>query len=270
MSGHARARRLACSGAIVVATMLAPSSPVAAADAPPTIGTFAIGEATSAVRAEHGDPLRFVRVAADVVSTRYPVVGGAVFVVEKKGVVVGLTLNVDPSPVLLGAPLADDRGVRLGMTHDAVLAAHDGPPLSDAAAGTAWRDGADVVLYTFGADGRLASINMFDPKAVVKADTALAGVLVPPGEHDGSSGENAIVIAMTSDISGRWERFSYAYNPCDGKTLWKESSSSLVLAGGRSIDRNAVTCPTTGVKRDLFFDVTAGMAANRKLFQAPH
>lgn len=233
----------------------------AAAEPPLAIGTFRIGEPTAQVRAEHGDPLRFVQISKATIAARYAVPGGALFVYERGGAVVGLQLTSGKTPALDGTPLEDEHGAKLGLERSAALALHATPPVVDQADHAVWRLGQTAETYGFDAAGVLQVINIASAP-VDPIDNAVVAVVSPPGEHDASSIDNAIRIVMDVDDSGLWETFYLALHECAPNAVWKHGRHRLVRQNERSFDVEEASCPVGGATATFYFDVTAVMATS--------
>jgi hypothetical protein len=151
--------------------------------------------------------------------------------------------------------VADPFGATLGMSAQA-LQTMRGIPIATYGKGANLAYGDPVGVrwfYTLDA-GVVTGIEVSQPIA-----PPLAPQVISDASHDGSREGKAFLVKAATDIESTNAEYTFLRTlACDAGGTWKPVGQELVSAGGRYYDLMHVSCSTTKVPRDFYFDITQG------------
>ncbi|HXW75937.1 MAG TPA: hypothetical protein VEJ20_00855 [Candidatus Eremiobacteraceae bacterium] len=211
-----------------------------------------LGEPSKAVRATLGRPLEIVptnvgdewRYAADNGNATLELV-----LVQDQ--VLNIAVRVKPGKT---SKLADPAGGALGMTA-ADLTAARGVPIAtyDNGDSVAYGDVTGVRCFYSLENGVVTSIEISEPLPSPPPATVTADA-----NRDGSSLARAFLVAASTSADATAAELAYIHGlTCDNASgLWTLSTQELVSSDGRYYDLYHVTCSTTKLPHDFYFDVT--------------
>jgi hypothetical protein len=237
--------------------------------APPSWLGLTLETPAAGLRAVLGDPVRVTKLPDELPAgqtttsgvperkARYVIsVQPLLFAVvtERHGAVVGIE-GFSPVPVTAEVPaMTDPSGVALGATEDAVLKAHpDARRMSSTLGPVLVATISERYLASYAFEGgRLNAIDWF---ARASTDPPRDGP--PLTERTCDSPETAILDLQKTETDGiRWELLWQRFHPCDGTTKWLKSVVATSQQNERRYDAVTLTCPTSGAKRVVYFDIT--------------
>ena len=222
---------------------------------PAVISTWlgvSLGEASKDVRAQLGKPRTVV--PSNVGDRwRYDADNGNVTLelVVNQSRVVNIAARVNDGKQ---SSLADPFGGALGMTTQALQGARGTPIATYDNGGTlAYGDPKGVRWFYSIDNGAVSAIEVSNPLPAVPA----AQVTVDAA-HDGSTLTKALLVSAPTQTDATNAEMDYLQKlPCGGGGTWQVIGQELVPAGGRYFDLLHVSCSTTKLPRDYYFDITS-------------
>jgi hypothetical protein len=234
------------------ATAQPPAAPTAT---PPPVVTawlgISLGESPKDVRAQLGKPREIV--ASSVGDLwRYDIDSGNVTLelVVNNDQVLNIAARVKDGK---RSSLVDPFGGALGMTAGALRSLRGAPLASyDDGAHLAYGENSGIRWFYSLDAGAVTGIEVSKPLPA----RAPAEIITDPA-HDGSRIDRAFIVKASTQTDGTNAELAYVHKlQCENSGAWQVTGQELVPAGGRYFDLLHVTCSTTKLPRDLYFDIT--------------
>jgi hypothetical protein len=243
-------------GPAVVALDTAPTaSPSPAATPAPVITSWlgvSLGEASKDVRAQLGKPRQIVPSSVGDL-WRYDTDNGNVTLelVINQDQVLNIAARLNDGK---HSSLADPFGGEIGMNAQALQTVRGTPIASyDNGANLAYGEAAGVRWFYAMDNGVVSGIEVSKPLPPPPAAQVIADAA-----HDGSTLDKALVVKAATQTDGTNAEVAFLHKlTCENGGSWQISGEEFIPVAGRFFDLYHVSCSTTKLTHDYYFDITA-------------